>query len=111
MPRLWQRKSCVPRQRVDLSSPRLRAYWRTLFGYLQMITKLDGFQPDLFYTSKQVAEVLGVSSRTVEGWRATRTGPAFVAVSHRMVRYRGEDVLNWLATFRTAPGAVDNTAA
>ena len=74
-----------------------------------MKTNLEGLRPDLFYTSKEVAEILRVSVRTVEGWRATRTGPKFVPASRRMVRYRGVDVLNWLDTFTTAAGAAEVT--
>ena len=70
---------------------------------------LEGLRPDLFYTSKEVAEILRVSVRTVECWRATRTGPKFVPASHRMVRYRGVDVLNWLDTFATAGGDAEVT--
>jgi predicted DNA-binding transcriptional regulator AlpA len=69
----------------------------------------EGLRSDLFYTSRQLAELLGVSPRTLEGWRRIRTGPKYLAVSHRMVRYRGADVQAWLATFD--PEVSEKTAA
>ena len=35
----------------------------------------------------QVADILGVSPRTLEDWRCCGTGPAFLKLSYRVVRY------------------------
>ena len=45
----------------------------------------------------EVAEVLGVSPRSVEGWRLSGRGPRFVRLSSRAIRYRPEDVDAWIA--------------
>lgn len=44
----------------------------------------------------QVAELLGVSVRTLERWRNRRTGPPFVRISHNVVRYPEHSVQEWL---------------
>jgi excisionase family DNA binding protein len=47
-------------------------------------------------TTRQLAERLGVSVRTIEGWRRTGTGPRFVKVG-RVARYHPDDVARWVA--------------
>ncbi|MBV9828492.1 MAG: helix-turn-helix domain-containing protein [Alphaproteobacteria bacterium] len=54
---------------------------------------------------KAVAEYLSVKPRTLEDWRLKGTGPRFVRMSPRCVRYRLDDVAAW-AEART----VRNTA-
>lgn len=41
---------------------------------------------------KVVAHHLGVSTRTLEGWRYRGGGPRFVVLGPRCIRYRPEDV-------------------
>lgn len=41
----------------------------------------------------EVAEVLRTSERTLEGWRAKGTGPAFLRIGPRRVAYTVRDVL------------------
>lgn len=57
---------------------------------------------DDLLTTKQLAEYLGVTARTLELWRETRVGPAWVRVG-RKVRYRREDVEAWLESRRQTP--------
>src|SRR5215831_21018675 len=47
-------------------------------------------------TQQQVAARLGVSARTIEGWRARGVGPPFLRLSARAVRYRAVDLEQWL---------------
>jgi excisionase family DNA binding protein len=43
----------------------------------------------------EVAELLGVTERCIEGWRVRGGGPRYVRVG-RLVRYRESDVSAWL---------------
>jgi excisionase family DNA binding protein len=53
-------------------------------------------------TPAEVAERLRVSTRTLEFWRHQGRGPAFVRLGKR-VRYRPEDLEQFIAEQRTAP--------
>jgi excisionase family DNA binding protein len=44
---------------------------------------------------KQAAQFLGLSPRTLESWRLTGNGPAYIKVGRR-VRYRRSDLEAWL---------------
>lgn len=48
------------------------------------------------YTPEQVAELLQVSARTLERWRAQRIGPPYVKIGH-FVRYPQSAVGRYLA--------------
>lgn len=50
-------------------------------------------------TGKELASRLGVKATTVEQWRFYRKGPAYVRVG-RAIRYRMEDVEEWLKNRR-----------
>ena len=56
-----------------------------------------------FLTDQQLADLLGVTSRTTLRWRRDGGGPPFVRVGLRYVRYRRGDVDAWAAarTFST----------
>lgn len=47
-------------------------------------------------SQREVAVRLGVSARTVEGWRARGVGPPYLRLSARAVRYRSSDLEQWL---------------
>lgn len=47
-------------------------------------------------SQREVAMRLGVSARTVEGWRARGVGPPYLRLSARAVRYRSSDLEQWL---------------
>jgi predicted DNA-binding transcriptional regulator AlpA len=51
---------------------------------------------ELLLTPNEVAEVLSVKPATLNFWRATGQGPAFVRISKRCVRYRCADIQNWI---------------
>ena len=56
------------------------------------------FYPDL-WTTQQVSDYTHVPVRTLEDWRSARsvqTGPAFLRIGRRKVRYRRDDVIGWL---------------
>src|SRR5688572_2673014 len=46
-------------------------------------------------TEKQVATLLGVTTRTLQRWRVTGNGPAWVRVGPRMVRYSEAVMVEW----------------
>ena len=48
-------------------------------------------------STRQVAEFLGVSPRTLEDWRLRGGGPRFVRMGSRVVRYRPREVARWIA--------------
>ncbi|WP_170592140.1 MULTISPECIES: helix-turn-helix transcriptional regulator [Ruegeria] len=52
-------------------------------------------QPDHLYSDHDVAAFCGVSVHSVRRWRANRTGPEFVRIGARRIRYRGTDILRW----------------
>jgi hypothetical protein len=52
--------------------------------------------PPVFNTEK-CAEILDVSVQWLEIARHKKIGPPCVKVNHRMVRYRRDDLLQWLA--------------
>lgn len=47
-----------------------------------------------FLTQAEVACLLGVPERTLEGWRLTKSGPPWLKLG-RHVKYDGDDVLAW----------------
>jgi predicted DNA-binding transcriptional regulator AlpA len=51
-------------------------------------------------SQRQVAARLGLSARTIEGWRTRGVGPPFLRLSARAVRYRTSDLEQWLDQHR-----------
>ena len=51
--------------------------------------------PDALETERQAAHLLGGTTRALQKWRATGTGPYFVRISSRCVRYRRRDLISW----------------
>ena len=51
---------------------------------------------DKLMTSKEVAEYLGVSECTMYEYRALGTGPTYIRLGGRLVRYHLSDVNAWL---------------
>jgi hypothetical protein len=51
--------------------------------------------PDLHIDDKRAAEYLGVSHRTLQGYRLKGGGPEFVKISHKVVRYKISDLIAW----------------
>ena len=55
-------------------------------------------------TQTEAATLLRIEPRTLESWRQHRVGPRYIRYSRRCVRYRLEDLHNWLSV-----RAVDTT--
>jgi predicted DNA-binding transcriptional regulator AlpA len=47
-------------------------------------------------TECQASKYLGYTPRTLQAWRMSGKGPRFVRVSERSIRYRKQDILDWV---------------
>ncbi|WP_332838736.1 helix-turn-helix transcriptional regulator [Nocardia bovistercoris] len=58
------------------------------------------------YSTAELALLLGIDPSSLRRWRTANppTGPAFVRVSPRVVKYAAEDIERWLRESRTDPG-------
>ena len=65
---------------------------------------------DVLLSEVWAADLLGLSSRTLQAWRGKNTGPAFVRVG-RAVRYRRRDLIAWMDanTVRSLAGEPDSS--
>lgn len=52
-------------------------------------------------TTVEIAEILGVTTKTLERWRSLGEGPAYVRLSRAVLRYRHEDLETFLRERRT----------
>jgi hypothetical protein len=59
-----------------------------------MATGLNS-EHDRSLNSKQAADFLTVSPRTLESWRLRRVGPPFIKLSARAVRYSSAALRQW----------------
>lgn len=59
--------------------------------------KVMDLDPDELYVERQAAQFLKVSEKTLQYWRFTGSGPKFVRISKRCVRYRRRDLIDWIA--------------
>jgi predicted DNA-binding transcriptional regulator AlpA len=50
----------------------------------------------VYLTQTEVAQLLQVSTKTLEKWRVTGAGPAFVRLGRRCVRYTRESIEAWV---------------
>ena len=66
----------------------------TLLG--QEILGKATFDPDALETERKASDFLGVTTRALQKWRATGTGPQFVRISGRCIRYRRRDLIAWV---------------
>jgi predicted DNA-binding transcriptional regulator AlpA len=62
---------------------------------------------DLWFTTEELAELLGIDPSSLRRWRTARPpeGPPFVRVSARHTIYSRTDVEEWLRRQRVDPGA------
>ena len=67
-------------------------------------TALD---PTAMYTTEEVAALLKVDASSLRRWRTSPVpqGPPFVAISERVIRYSGADVMEYLSSRRIDPKA------
>ena len=54
--------------------------------------------PDPLLTSADVAQRLGVTTKTLERWRSSgeKSGPPCVRLSRKVIRYRAQDVEDFI---------------
>jgi transposase-like protein len=59
-----------------------------------------------WFTTEELARMLGVDPSTLRRWRTTRPrqGPPFICLSSRVTLYSARDVRRWLTTRRIDPG-------
>lgn len=68
------------------------------------------YHPDQLLNEHDACELLGYSVRTLQKWRVVGGGPKFIKVSSRSIRYRVQDLLNWIAE-RTVTSTSDTSCA
>ncbi len=61
--------------------------------------------PMKLLTASQAGELLGVSPETLERWRGAGTGPAFVKLSGRYIRYQPDDLEAFIQNARRSSTA------
>src|SRR5207249_12117286 len=59
--------------------------------------------PEALLREEEAAALLHFTARALQAWRHAGTGPAFVRVSSRAIRYRRRDLLAWAAARRHPP--------
>lgn len=53
---------------------------------------------DACFREEPAAQYLGLSPRTLQGYRVTGHGPRFVRISRTAIRYRKADLDDWVRT-------------
>lgn len=59
--------------------------------------------PHDLLTVREAADILRLSPRTLDRYRASRTGPAYYKLGGR-VRYKKSDLMEWVEQNRRIPG-------
>jgi len=60
------------------------------------------YDPQQLLTTEQAASLLSVSKNTLEVWRCHGGSPKFIKRGSRFVRYRVQDLLDWIAEGETS---------
>ena len=68
-----------------------------------------GGEPDCYLDTRQAAAVLGLSARTLEGYRVTGGGPPFLTYCNR-IHYLRADLYDWVAESRRRSTSDDGIA-
>jgi hypothetical protein len=55
----------------------------------------EDIDPNQFIDEKLAAEFLGISPRTLQGYRSKGGGPLFHKITHKVVRYKFSDLIDW----------------
>jgi hypothetical protein len=58
----------------------------------------SNLDPDLHIDENRAAKLLGLSPRTLQGYRVRGGGPPFVKISHKVVRYKVAELMAWIKT-------------
>ena len=63
-----------------------------------MDTKMSNQQidPDQLLKEEEGAKLCGVTRRAFQQWRFDGKGPRYVSISRRCVRYRRQDIIEWI---------------
>lgn len=56
-------------------------------------------------SSREVAEMLGVTDQCVRTWRSQRRGPSYYKIEGGRIRYKREEVEKWLSKQENNDGA------
>lgn len=54
-------------------------------------------------STEQAAEMLGAKPSTLRNWRCAKTGPPFIQITKRSVKYIQEDIEKYVAERRFTP--------
>ncbi len=54
--------------------------------------------PDALLIETQAAQLLNLTPRALQSWRARDCGPPYIRISSRCIRYRRKDVVAWAQT-------------
>lgn len=52
--------------------------------------------PELHIDEKKAAEFIGISYRTLQGYRVKGGGPEYIKIGKKAVRYKIQDLINWV---------------
>lgn len=58
--------------------------------------------PSHYLTQSELADVLGVSERTLNRWHSLRQGPPRCKIG-RVIRYRADSVAQWMVSHEVQP--------
>ena len=58
---------------------------------------VDYTDPDALLTPQQASVLAGLSHRTLDNKRSDGTGPKYIRLSSRCVRYRRRNIMKWVA--------------
>ncbi len=51
--------------------------------------------PEALIKEKEAAEFIQVTRRALQNWRITGSGPRYIQISLRCIRYRRRDLIEW----------------
>ena len=64
---------------------------------LTEVQKRSNTETVLLLNERDVAALLGITTRALQAWRVRGYGPRFARISPRAIRYRRKDVEAWVA--------------
>ena len=65
---------------------------------------MNHYDPNSYVPDVKAAEIIGSTAQTMRNWRFQRRGPTYVKKG-RMVRYRVQDLLDFMESGRINPEA------
>jgi predicted DNA-binding transcriptional regulator AlpA len=83
-------------KRRPKNSPRITASGSTPEGEISATNGSPTSDPDALLTERQAAELLGFTARSLQAWRYRGDGPQYVRVGARGIRYRRQDLQEWI---------------